>query len=90
MCSACFPLLIILNVTIFTFTVDPLVIRFEDTVRGALLNYELNTEYKLFKNLSIGAGVARLGTSVEVNDDDWKGKVSDSYRGFTVFTTVYF
>jgi len=65
-------------------------IDFEDTVRGALLNYELNTEYKLFKNLSIGAGVARLGTSVEVNDDDWKGKVSDSYRGFTVFTTVYF
>jgi hypothetical protein len=65
-------------------------IDFEDTVRGALLNYELNTEYKLFKNLSIGAGVARLGTSVEVNDNDWKGKVSDSYRGFTVFTAVYF
>ena len=63
---------------------------FEDTVRGALLNYELNTEYKLFKHFAIGAGVARIGASVEVNDDDWKGKVSDSYRGFTVFGRFYF
>lgn len=65
-------------------------IDFEDTVRGALLNYELNTEYKLFKHFAIGAGVARMGSSVEVNDNDWKGKVSDSYRGFTVFGTFYF
>lgn len=65
-------------------------IDFEDTIRGALLSYELNTEYKLFKNFAIGAGTARLGTSVEVNSNDWKGKVSDSYRGFTLFTTFYF
>jgi hypothetical protein len=65
-------------------------IDFEDTIRGALLNYELNTEYKLFKRFAIGAGVARIGSSVEINDNDWKGKVSDSYRGFTVFGTFYF
>jgi hypothetical protein len=65
-------------------------IDFEDTVRGALINYELNTEYKLFKNFAIGAGLARIGSSVEVNDDDYKGKVSDSYRGYTVFATLYF
>ena len=55
-------------------------IDFEDTVKGALINYELNTEYKLFKHFAIGAGLARIGSSVEVNDDDFSGKVSDSYR----------
>ncbi len=63
---------------------------FDDTVRGAMFNYELNTEYKLFKNFAIGAGLARLGNSVEVNDDDWTGQVSDSYRGYTLFGILYF
>lgn len=65
-------------------------IEFEDSIKGALINYELNTEYKLFKHFAIGAGLARIGSSVEVNDDDWKGKVSDSYRGYTLFGTFYF
>lgn len=65
-------------------------IEFEDKLRGALINYELNTEYKLFKNFAIGAGLARIGSSLDVNDDEWKGSVSDSYRGYTVFGTLYF
>ncbi len=65
-------------------------IEFEDKLKGALVNYELNTEYKLFKHFAIGAGLARMGTNVEVNDDDWKGQVSDSYRGYTFFGTFYF
>lgn len=65
-------------------------IEIEDTIKGAMINYELSTEYKLFKHFAIGAGLARLGTSVEVDDDNWKGKVSDSYRGYTIFGTFYF
>ncbi len=65
-------------------------IEYEDKIRGSLLNYELNTEYKLFKHFAIGAGLARMGTSVEVDDDDYRGKVSDSYRGYRVFGTLYF
>ncbi len=65
-------------------------IEFEDKLKGALISYELNTEYKLFKNFAIGAGLARIGSSVEVSDDDYKGKISDSYRGYTVFGTLYF
>jgi hypothetical protein len=65
-------------------------IELDDTIKGAMINYELNTEYKLFKHFAIGAGLARLGNSVEVNDDNWKGKVSDSYRGYTIFGTLYF
>ena len=59
-------------------------------IKGALINYELNTEYKLFKNFAIGVGLARIGSSVEVSDDDYAGKVTDSYRGYTVFGTLYF
>jgi len=62
----------------------------EDTVSGSLVNYEISTEYKLFKNFAIGAGIARLGSSLEVDDDDWRGSVSDSYRGYTLFGTFYF
>lgn len=65
-------------------------IEYEDVIRGSLLNYELTTEYKLFKHFAIGAGLVRMGTSVEVDDNDYRGKVSDSYRGYTVFGTLYF
>lgn len=68
-----------------TFAID-----FENTFKGNLFNYELNTEYRLFKNFSIGAGFVRLGLDVEVTDDDWRGAASDSYRGFTAFGTLYF
>jgi hypothetical protein len=62
----------------------------DDTFRGAVLNYELNTEYKLFKHFAIGAGIARLGIAADVDDDDWRGAVTDSYRGYTLFGTFYF
>jgi hypothetical protein len=65
-------------------------IDFEDKFRGAVLNYELSTEYKLFKHFAIGAGVARLGIAADVDDDDWRGAVTDSYRGYTLFGTFYF
>jgi len=65
-------------------------IEFDDSFRGAILNYELNTEYRIFKHFALGVGVARIGINAEVNDDDWRGKVTDSYRGFNVFGTFYF
>lgn len=65
-------------------------IEYEDTIKGSLINYELSTEYKLFKNFAIGAGLARMSTDVKVNDDDLSGSVTDSYRGYTLFGTFYF
>lgn len=65
-------------------------IEIEDTFKGSLVSYELNTEYKLFKHFAIGAGLARIGSSLQVNDPEWNGSVSDSYRGYTIFGTFYF
>jgi hypothetical protein len=62
----------------------------EDAFRGAIINFEVNTEYRLFKHFALGAGLARIGVNAEVDDDDWTGKVTDSYRGFNVFGTFYF
>lgn len=65
-------------------------IELEDSFRGAIINFELNTEYRIFKNFALGAGLARIGVNAEVDDDNWRGKVTDGYRGFNVFGTFYF
>ena len=65
-------------------------IEFDDSFRGAIINFELNTEYRLFKHFALGAGIARIGVDAEVDDEDWRGKVTDSYRGFNVFGAFYF
>ena len=65
-------------------------VEIEDAFKGSLFSYELNTEYRLFKNFSLGVGVARIGVDADIDDDDWKGTITDSYRGFTAFGTFYF
>jgi hypothetical protein len=65
-------------------------VEFDDSFRGAIINFELNTEYRLFKYFALGAGIARIGINAEVDDDDWRGQVTDSYRGFNIFGTFYF
>ena len=65
-------------------------IEFDDSFRGALLNYELSTEYRIFRNFALGVGLARIGLDANVNADDWQGKITDSYRGLTAFGSFYF
>ena len=72
------------------FVSETFVIDYQDKLVGSLLNYEVNTEYRLFKNFAIGAGLARLGLHADVNTDSWSGAVSDNYRGFTAFGVLYF
>ena len=65
-------------------------IEIEDAFKGSLFSYELNTEYRLFKHFSLGAGFARIGVDADIDDDGWKGRITDSYRGFTAFGKFYF
>ncbi len=74
----------------FRYVSEAFFIEIDDALKGALLNYELSTEYKIFKNFALGIGLARIGLDVDVNDNDWKGSVSDGYRGYNVFGTFYF
>jgi hypothetical protein len=61
-----------------------------NSFKGALYNYNISTEYKLFKHLALGAGFARIGMQADVDKDSWTGAISDSYSGFTLFGTLYF
>ena len=63
---------------------------YEDVFKGAIINFELNTEYRLFKHFALGAGIARIGVDAEVDDDDWSGTVTDGYNGFNVYGALYF
>jgi hypothetical protein len=65
-------------------------IEIDDALSGALLNYELSTEYRLFRHFALGVGLARIGLDVDVSDDNWRGSISDGYRGYNVFGTLYF
>ena len=64
-------------------------IEVDDAIRGALLNYELNLQYRFLDHFIIGAGFARLSTDLEADDDDWRGSVSDSHRGYLAFLSYY-
>ena len=65
-------------------------ISIEDAFRGAIINFEVSTEYRLFRNFALGVGLARIGINAEVDDDKWRGQVTDSYRGYTAYGTLYF
>ena len=65
-------------------------IEFDDSFKGALLNYELSTEYRIFRNFALGVGFARISLDADVSADDWQGKLTDSYRGLTAFGSFYF
>ena len=65
-------------------------IEIDDAFRGAIINFELSTEYRIFKNFALGVGLARIGINAEVDDDKWRGQVTDSYRGYTAYGTLYF
>jgi len=65
-------------------------IELNDTIRGALLSYELDIEYKLFKNFAIGAGISRLSTDVEIKKNNWKGSIEDSHRGILLYGAFHF
>ena len=65
-------------------------IEIEDKLKGTLLNYELDIEYKLTKTFAIGAGLTRVSTNFTVKDDDWDGGFSDSHRGFLLYGSLYF
>lgn len=72
------------------FIAESLFIEIDDKLRGTLINQEVSMEYKLFKNFSVGAGVARLGLDAEVSTPDWSGGITDAYKGLTLFGVLYF
>ena len=72
------------------YVAESFIIQVDNSFKGALFNYNLSTEYKLFEHLALGAGFARIGMQADIDKDNWSGGMSDSYSGFTLFGTLYF
>ena len=65
-------------------------IEIDDALKGTLLNYELDIEYRLDSQFILGAGIARTSADLDVDDGDWKGSLSDSNRGLMIYGAYYF
>lgn len=65
-------------------------IEIDDALKGTLLNYELDVEYRLNNSFVLGAGIARTSTDLDVDDSDWEGRLTDSNRGLLIYGAYYF
>ena len=70
--------------------VETFFLNIDDKLRATVLNFELNTEYRIWQNFAVGAGIARLGTEIAVDTPGFRANVTDAYNGFTLFGTLYF
>ena len=64
-------------------------IEIDESIKGAFINYELNVQYRFLDHFILGLGTARLSTDLEADDDDWRGSISDSHRGWLLFASYY-
>jgi hypothetical protein len=65
-------------------------IEIEDTYKGSFFNNEVTVQYRFLDNFLVGLGVARVAVDLEVDDNDWKGELVDSYDGYLLFAGYYF
>jgi len=56
-----------------------------DELEGALLDYEIGLQYRTGENFMLGAGVTRISIDLESDDEDWRGRIDDSHRGFLFY-----
>ncbi|MBW0146203.1 hypothetical protein [Marinobacter arenosus] len=72
------------------FRTDSFYFDFEDKIRGSLLELQVGAEYRLMRNFALGASLSRLAIAVDVDDDDFDGRVDDLYRGARIYGSFYF
>lgn len=61
-----------------------------DRYKGSLVDLSFGTEYRLFENVGLGVSISRLGLNAEIDEPNYRGSISDVYKGFTVYAGVYF
>ena len=54
------------------------------------LDYTLVDIFPLWEHALILPLAELMGISAEIDDDDWRGRVSDTYSGYTLFATLYY
>jgi len=64
-------------------------IKIDNAVRGSLVDFELDTEYRFTKHFAVGLGFSRLTLDIDVSDSDFRGELTNLYRGYTLYFVAY-
>lgn len=63
------------------FDVETFYIELRDELRGSLDDLQLAVEYRPFRHVAFGASANRLAIDVKAEEHDYRGSVTDLYRG---------
>ena len=73
----------------FKYSSQTFYINLNDTIRGSLLDLELDLEYRFTKHFAAGLGLTRLSIDADIEDSDFKGSMTDLYRGYLLYVAAY-
>ena len=73
----------------FKYKTQSFYINLDDVIRGSLLDFEMDLEYRFTKHFAAGLGITRLSLDAEIEDDDFKGTLTDLYRGYLLYVAAY-
>ena len=62
----------------------------DDALEGTFLNYKRDIEFCFDKSFILGGGISRIATGLDVDNNDWKGRIADSNRGLLIYGAYYF
>jgi hypothetical protein len=62
-------------------------IEIDNKLEGSFLNAELDFEYKFSNHYVFGFGFSRFSIDLDSDGDSWKGRISDSHQGVSIFAS---
>jgi hypothetical protein len=65
-------------------------INYQDKVKGGLQDFLIGMEYRLFRNVALGAAYNRFGVAMEIKGDNTTLNLSTNWNGGMLYGAVYF
>lgn len=72
------------------FDYETFYIELQDDIRGSLDDVQMALEYRPLRNVSFGASANRLAVDVKVEEPDFRGSITDLYRGGMLYVGFHF
>lgn len=65
-------------------------IEIDDNFRGSAYDIATGVDYRAFKNVSFGLKTNRLSIDATSESEDWRGSLTDLYRGFYAYVGLHY
>jgi hypothetical protein len=65
-------------------------INYQDKVRGGLQDFLIGLEYRLFRNVALGAAYNRFGLAMDIKGDNTTLNLSTNWNGGMLYGSLYF